>query len=260
MKNRSVRCSVGVIAALAVGLTVACGPAQVAVVLALEETGGEAGPLDDIEVRLLPYDRDAIFDSLSELASTPRPEVTAEQWAAREAVIQAQTEWREAEDRWNFLRDTVKKLTEELAELNPAMSTYRAIHLEYTRWEGELSQVERRVGSLFERYDSLHRATDTEAQAVRIVQQEWDDETFRDIGSVIDAKVEALGLPEAADTTGVEGPGVAVFQVPSGRYWVHARYRRPNDELYWNVEVTVARGDTEPIRLTESNAEVRVIF
>ena len=239
----------------------ACGPAQVAVVVQLEDAGGAPTPLDGIEVRLLPYDRDAIFDSLTALASAPRPEPTEEQRAARDARIQAQDEWLGAQDRWNTLRDTVKKLTDELAELNPVMNTYRRIHDQYTRLERELAQVERMQGSLFERFDSLDRATAAEAQMLEALQMEWDDEAFREIGSAIDAKVEASGLAEAADTTGAKADdGIVRFQLPPGTYWVHARHRRTHDELYWNVMVTVARGENEAVVLDESNAEAREIF
>lgn len=259
MKKRSTRIPVGVLAATC--LLAACGPAQVAVVVQLEDAEGAPTQLDDIEVRLLPYDRDAIFDSLTALASTPRPEPTEEQRAARDARIQAQDEWLGAQDRWNTLRDTVKKLTDELAELNPAMSTYRRIHDQYTRLERELAGVERTQESLFERFDSLDRATAAEAQMLEALQTEWDDEAFREIGSAIDARVEASGLAEAADTTGADG--VARFEdedVPPGTYWVHARHRRTHDELYWNMMVTLARGANDAVVLDESNAEVREIF
>ncbi len=258
MKKRSTRFPVGILAATC--LMAACGPAQFAVVVQLEDAEGEPTRLDDIEVRLLPYDRDAIFDSLTALASTPRPEPTEEQRAARDARIQAQDEWLGAQDRWNTLRDTVKKLTDELAELNPAMNRYRTIHAQYTRLERELAGVERTRESLFERFDSLDRETSAEAQMLEALQLEWDDEAFRDIGSVIEAKVEASGLDEAADTTGAKADGVARFQPPPGTYWVHARHRRTHDELYWNVMVTVARGENEAVVLDESNAEVREIF
>ncbi|MCE2398942.1 MAG: hypothetical protein J4F34_07935 [Gemmatimonadetes bacterium] len=258
MKKRSTRFPVGILAATL--LMAACGPAQIAVVVQLEDAEGAPAQLDDIEVRLLPYDRDAIFDSLTALASTPRPEPTEDQRAARDARIQAQDEWLGAQDRWNTLRDTVKKLTDELAELNPAMNTYRRIHAEYTRMERELARVDRAQGSLFERFDSLDRATSAEAQMLEALQVEWADEAFRDIGSVIDAKVEASGLAEAADTTGAKADGVALFEVPPGTYWVHARHRRTQDELYWNVMVTVARGENEAVVLDESTAEVREIF
>ena len=241
------------------------GPAQVAVVVQLEDVEGAPTRLDDIEVRLLPYDRDAIFDSLTALAPNPRPEPTEEQRAARDARNQAQDEWLGAQDRWNTLRDTVKKLVDELAELNPAMNTYRRIHAEYTRMERELARVNRMQWPLFERFDSLDRALRAEAQVLEARLDEWGDEAFRDLWSVINAKVEASGLAEFADTTGTKADGVALFhqhQVPPGAYWVHARRRRTHDELYWNVMATVARGENEAVVLVldESNAEVREIF
>ena len=52
----------------------ACGPAEVVVMMEIEVddpsgAGTVAQPLSDIEIRLLPYDRDAVFDSMKEKAS-----------------------------------------------------------------------------------------------------------------------------------------------------------------------------------------------
>ena len=75
---------------------------------------------------------------------------------------------------------------------------------------------------------------------------------------MVDALIEASGLEEAADTTGVDGG--ALVEVPPGQYWVHARYELPNDELYWNVPITVERGDPVVVRLSRANAIRRPIF
>ena len=239
----------------------ACGPARVSVVVELDDDdGGEPTLLDDVIVRLLPYNRDHIFDSLTTAASTPEPEIPPELLAAQAEIADAQQEWRNAEDRWSFLRDTLTKLNDELAELNPRMSRYKTIHDEWERWDREYQQVERGKASLFTRFDSLQRATNAEMEGIRIVQQDWADQAFQDVPLVIGARIEETGLEEVADTTGSDSAGVALFNVPPGEYWVYARHELPNHEFYWNVPVTVARGDPIVVRLTRENAEVRPIF
>ncbi|MXV94413.1 MAG: hypothetical protein F4Z92_00710 [Gemmatimonadetes bacterium] len=76
----------------------ACGPADVTVFVAL---GDEANPepLDAVEVRLLPYDRDQIFDSLASEAATPEPQIPPDLMAARDEIALAQQAWRDSENR-----------------------------------------------------------------------------------------------------------------------------------------------------------------
>lgn len=238
----------------------ACGPAQVTVVVKLDDEGGEPTLLDAVVVRLLPYDRDFIFDSLTAAASTPEPEIPPELVAAQEEIAAAQQVWRDAEDRWNFLRDTLNNLNEELADLNPRMSRYKTIHDEWERWNREYQQVDRRKASLFQRFDTLQRGTNEKMEEVRIVRRDWADRAFEDVGMVIEARLEETGLEENSDTTGVDAEGIARFEVPPGEYWVYARHELPNHEFYWNVPVTVARGEPALVELTPGNAEKRPIF
>ena len=56
----------------------ACGPTEVTINAQMEVSGAEGTevrPLADMEVQLLPFDRDAIFDSLAGEAGTPEPEI-----------------------------------------------------------------------------------------------------------------------------------------------------------------------------------------
>ena len=42
-----------------------------------------------------------------------------------------------------------------------------------------------------------------------------------------------------------------------GEWWVHARHDLPFQELYWNIPITVERGDPLPVQLTEATAQMR---
>ncbi len=253
------RTAFGLTAIFATLVLAACGPAHVTVTVKLDDEGGE-GPtlLDAVVVRLLPYDRDFIFDSLTAAADTPEPEIPPDLVAAQEEIADAQQAWRDAEDRWNFLRDTLNKLNEELAELNRGMTRYETIYDEWERWNREYQQVDRRKASLFQRFDSLQQETNEKMDAVRIIRQDWADQAFEDVGVVIDARFEETGLEEHADTTGVDGQGM--FEVPPGDYWVYARHKLPNHEFYWNVRVTAVRSEPNLVELTPGNAEKRPIF
>ena len=94
----------------------ACGPAEVVVTMEIDVAspdgeGMVTRPLSDIEVRLLPYDRDAVFDSMASAFGTPEPPIPEELIAERERVQEAQVEWQNNQNRWNLIRDTLQKLS-----------------------------------------------------------------------------------------------------------------------------------------------------
>ncbi len=231
----------------------ACGPAQLTVTV---EIDGEAG--DDLEVRLLPYDRDQVFDSLTQAAVDPEPEIPADLLAVRDEIAAAQQQWLDNETRWNTLRDTLAKLNDAMEGLNRAENRYRTIFREWSDLNAEYQRAERRVATDFERFESLQAAAIGRMDSMRVAQANWADQAFVDVDMVIGAKIEESGLEQATDTTDVEG--MALFEVPPGRYWVYTRYELPYDELYWNETVDVARGEPVELRLVRENAEVRPIF
>ena len=247
----------GLIATLALG---ACGQGEVVVVVELEDEGGEeATLLEDVEVRLLPYDRDHVFDSLIRNAPTPEPQIPPELVDAREEIAEAQRAWTAAEARAAELRDTIKTLQERLAGLNRAMNEYNRIFQQLDPMITELESLDRQVVGLFERFDELQKANIEQIDAIRIERENWEDQAFRDVGAVIDALVEQTGLEQHWDTTGAEG-ATRVDRLAPGRYWVYARYELPYDELYWNIPITVERGDPVVVRLNRANATLRPIF
>jgi len=246
------------LAVLASAVLGACGSAQVTVTVELQNESGETTVLEDVEVRLLPYDRDQIFDSLEAVADSPEPQYPPDLVAALDEVEEARQQWMDTENRWNMLRDTLNQLSEAMEGLNRGENRYREIFREWSGLESELQRAERRKDSDFGRFDELQQTSIGRSDSMKIVQADWAEEAFRDVGTVIAAKIEATGLDQAADTTGVAGQ--ATFAVPPGEYWIFARHRLPRDELYWNVRIEVVRGEPVELRLTRENAEVRRVF
>lgn len=241
----------------------ACGPGEVVVTAEIDVADPATGEridrqLSDLEVLILPYDRDQIFDSLASAASNPEPQVPEGLLQAQTAVAEAQSTWRELETRWNTLRDTLQTISSTLEEYTRGEARYRMLFNEFQDLEAQYAQVERQKDRAFQRFDSLSKANIAQAQAYRIEYDEWADDAFVDIEAVMLAKVRASGLDTAADTT--DASGVARMQVAPGSYWVHARYEEPYTELYWNVPVTVVRGEPVPVSLTRANAEQRPKF
>ena len=250
-------------AALAGSLALAaCGPADVSIYVAL---GGddEPQPLDGIEVQILPYDRDAIFDSLEAVAvaaGSPEPEMPEDLIAARDEIAAAQSAWRDEETRWGELRDRLQTINEELETLNQGERRYRELFAEWEDLNAVYEGAERNVGRLFEAFNDLQQATIGRFDSMRVVQGDWADQAFEDFEMVRFAKVEMSGLEAVYDTTGAEG--VADFDegVAPGAYWVHARYELVYDELYWNVPVNITTDEPFVLRLRRDNAELRPIY
>jgi hypothetical protein len=242
----------------------ACGPAEVVVSMEVEVPNPDGAgtiqlSLSDVEVQLLPYDRDAIFDSLTSASSTPEPQVPPELLAAREQVQAAQAEWDAAQRRWGLVRDTLQTLSAALEQYNRGEAQYLLLYREFQDFDGQLAGAERQMNAAFATFDSLQRGTIRSSDSVRILQDNWADDAFATVGDIFGAKQAAAQLDVAVDTTDATGVARENLRVRPGQYWVHARYAASAyTELYWNVPVTVVRGEPVQVSLTRANAQERV--
>jgi hypothetical protein len=243
--------------------TVACGPGQVAITAEIEvpdpeSEGTISAPLGEMEVQLAPFDRDAIFDSLAAAFPTPEPQVPADLLAAQEEIAAADAEWRAAEDTWASARDRQIQITQEMEGLNPAESRYLELYREFQDLEGRVSRAETQKDRAFERFTGLQEGFILRRDSMQIIKDQWADEAFASYFDVVLAKLEATGLEMVYDTT--DADGTALVDVPPGQWWIHARYEEAWSQLYWNVPVTVERGDPVQIRLDRGTATVRPIL
>lgn len=248
------------LAASAAFLLTACGPGTVVVTAENEVQDPVTGemqmrPLPSLEINLLPFDRDAVFDSLEAAASTPEPEIPADVLEAQNQIAAAQQNWRDTENRWNVLRDTLQKLNTEMDRYSRAEAQYRLLFADYQDLEAQYNQVEAQVEDAFQEYETLRQASAARAAEVRVQREEWANDAFATAGDIFTAKIRAAGLPAAADTT--DATGVTTIEVPPGQYWVYARYELPFTELYWNIPIEVIRGEPVEIRLNRANAQER---
>lgn len=237
----------------------ACGGAQAVITAELEvEDPGQgmvSRAIADLEVRLFPFDRDALFDSLSRAASVPEPAIPDSVLEAQAQVQAAQAQWRTLEARWNTLRDTLQTITDAMEGLSRGQARYRMLFNDFEDMESEYNQVERQRDQAFRAFTSLQEQSITAADAIRIRRETWADEAFADIGAAIDAKLEASGSEIMYDTT--DASGIVQFEVSPGEWWVSARYELPFTELYWNERIDLSRGEPFPLTLNRGNAEER---
>ena len=249
-------------ALLPLGLAACGGGPEVVVRTALQQDGAaEPVTLESLPVRLLPYDRDAIFDSLEAASPEPEPAIPPE-IAARQAEVQtAQSQWNVAEERWATVRDSMRLLSEDLKRREQqgqrATPQYQQAYRDYQRLEAEEKRVEQAKDQAFARFDEMQKSVLTAADSIRAVREAWADRAFADFDKVVAAKVKEAGREEMADTTGADG--TVRFKAPKGRWWVYARYALPYEELYWNVPIEVT-GDSATVTLSRENAQARPVL
>ena len=129
-----------------VGMTIllsACGGSQVAVQVLQE--GGEAGlqPVADLPVLFVPFDRDALFQTMASSAAEPEPQISADLQAALDSVTVLQTQWRTAETEWSEVRDELRQLSDRLQGMDQRSREYRELYDSFggmERREGNLDQ------------------------------------------------------------------------------------------------------------------------
>lgn len=241
----------------------ACGTGEVVVTAQVEvqNPDGEgmiSRPLDVLEVRLIPYDRDEVFDSMTSAAPSPEPEIPPRLLTAQQEVAEAQQAWRDADAEWNELRSDLQELSDRLNALSRGSAEYRVLFADFSAMEGRLSTVERQKDQAFDRFTALQSDIAEELDAVRVLRENWADEAFAEVLTVFTERERELGLETVFDTT--DATGTVRIQAPPGAWWVHARYSLPFEELYWNVPVTLNRGEPVQMVLEESNAQRRPIF
>ena len=240
----------------------ACGPAEIVVTMEIDVAnpdgeGMVTRPLSDIEIQILPYDRDAVFDSMASAFSTPEPPIPEELITERARVQEAQQEWTNYQDRWNLIRDTLQKLSTALEQYNRGESTYVVLFREWNDFDGELGDVERQMNRSFDNFTSLQEGTIEASNSTRMLRENWGDEAFAGAGEVFLAKLRASRLDAVADTTDASGIARQNLRVKPGEYWVHARYELTYTELYWNIPIEVTRGAPVQVSLSRANAEER---
>lgn len=246
------RSHVTALLALLLPVLAACGGGEVTVRVVTEGDTAQQ-PVEDLVLTFLPYDRDSIFDVLTEQASEPEPQLPEDLVDQYEQVQEAQQTWREAESNWAVLRDSLKNLSQQMEGLDRRSREYLQLFEQYNELEGQERQLNSQKDQLFERFDSLQKSTVSRADSMQAVISAWEEVAFEDYTDITDSILEERGVEIQEDTTGVDG--YATTRLPGGEWWAYTRYQLPFEELYWNLRVDTVFGDT--IILSRENAEVR---
>jgi hypothetical protein len=242
----------------------ACGPGQVAVTAEIDVPDPDAEgvmvtrPIADAVIQVIPFDRDKVFDSLTAAFGTPEPEIPPELLAAQEEIAAAQAEWNAAEANWGNGRDRLVEINAEMEPLNQAEARYITLYREFQDVEVRVAQAERVKDRAFQRFTDLQAGYIQRADSMSYIRNQWADEAFDSAFDVFVVKLREVGEEIVVDTT--DAQGYALIEVPPGEWWVHAYYEQAYSELYWNISITVERGDPAQVRLTRETAKIRPIL
>lgn len=229
---------------------------QLAVRAAAEGESGEVGR-GQLEIRLIPYNRDSIFSNMAEMAPAPEPEPPADLLELRDSITVAQELWREAEATWNDARSELQTLSERMKGMNRSSNEYFAAYERFDELDALEARTSRDKDQYFERFTELQSRYTERADSFAAVLTTWEDETFQGYREIVDSLEEEIGRTELFDTT--DAAGWALVSVPRGRWYVHTRFKLPFEELYWNVPYD-SEGGADTLILNNSNAETRLVF
>ena len=241
----------------------ACGPGTLQVSAEVDLVDPESGeqivrPIENLAVQVLPFDRDALFDSLTAAAPSPEPGFPEALQIMQDSLFDAQETQRLAESEWLALRERLQEISRELQQYTQAEARYRILFNEFNDLEARVSAAQRRQNEAFARVEAIQSRVLGELAEARILQEQWEDQAFADYTTILAARLRETGRDILADTT--DAMGQATVRPAPGEWWVHARYSLPTEELYWNIRVNVERGDPLQVRLSRQNAEARRIF
>jgi hypothetical protein len=233
----------------------ACGGGEVIVQAMAEAAEDQVRPIPGLPVRALPYDRDAVFDSLATAYGTPEPQVPADLAQLQDSMVRAQDAWRTSEGRWRTGRDSLRALQQRLDGMSRASGEYVVLFRRFSDLEGQVNAAQRTMDQEFRRFETLQSSYTSRAEEISRARDQWADAAYADFETAVGERLQGSRLAEVADTT--DENGIArLTRLKSGQWWIHARYDLPFEELYWNIPVTV-EGEQVQVQLTRETAEVR---
>jgi hypothetical protein len=247
--------------ALALG---ACGPGQVDVGTEVELVNPETGQptrqaLTNLPIQLVPFDRDEFFDELAARVGTPEPELPQSLRVVRDSIAQATEVWRQLDIEHTPLAAEVEALNREMAQYGTGEPMYQVIFRERNAATRIADEARARRDSAFAVVDRLQQQSNVEMERFRADLTAWENEAFAGYEEALIERMDDAGNEIVTDTTDADGR--ASFIVPTGEWWVYARFPYTLlEEFYWNVPIEVRRDAPTEIILNAGNAEVRDLY
>jgi len=201
---------------------------------------GHGEPIPGLEITALPFDAEAILDSLAAVSPAPRP--TFPGLEAELAAYRSPEDDRlaEASRPWLALHDSVSRLADSLNGMDRRGATYARSYARfrqlYARLQQRATERDRALEELRGEDVTLARRAQAASESLRV----WERDAY---SSYPEAAGEALDRrgQEAVRATADED-GVLHLELPPGNWWIVARRPDPENpfqEYFWNVPLTV---------------------
>lgn len=241
---------------LGLSLLSACGSSTPVQVRAAFQPGV---PLRGLEIAALPFDVDALLDTLARAASTPRPSFPDIEEQIREYRPRPR-DGRSVESdvtaAWLATRDSVARLSQSLSRMDRRAPAYRLAYDRFRELYGRYTarQAAREAGArrVFATDHALAARASRAADSLRA----WERVAYRAFPEL----AAALAASRPVRRARTDSAGTTRFDLPAGRWWIEARLPDPDNpfrELHWNAPISVTAGLPFAVPLLRANARDR---
>ncbi len=219
-------------------LTTGCGGGASPVLVRASMEHGES--IAGLEITALPFDAEAILDSLAADSPIPKPRFPRLEKELAAYLSPEDDRLAEASRPWLALHDSVSRLADSLNGMDRRGATYARMYARFRRLYARLQQRaterDRALEELRGEDVTLARRAQAASESVRV----WERDAY---SSYPDVAAEALDRrgQDAVRATADED-GVVHIELPPGDWWIVARWpdqENPFQEYYWNVPLTV---------------------
>jgi len=213
-------------------------------------------PLAGLEITVLPFDRDALRDSLAVASGVAKPSYDDLEAALLSYELPDLSHLETSFLPWQAIYDSVRRLADSLHEAGADRSNSYAAAYDRLR-----SQYQRLARSTVERDDAIreHVGDDKElamrAAAAADSLRAWEGAALASYPELVDSAIAmSMRSPQSGNTN---TEGVVEFTLVPGQWWIVAAWPDPKNpfrEEYWNVGLSVRLFGSKSIVLNSENS------
>lgn len=216
-------------------------------------------PLTGLEVTALPFDRDAIRDSLAAASEVPRPQFPELEVELAEYTPPDISGFDDSAVPWQVIHDSVQQLADSLMGVGTSRSptyarAYARLREQYRRLAESTADRNASIRARFGEYTDLANRAALAADILRA----WEGTAFAGFPELADSAMSTVG--RGIHNAETDSDGNAFFSLEPGKWWIVASCVHPQNpfkKYYWNVPVVVGRLGTRMVPLFDGNGASR---
>lgn len=204
----------------------------------------EGAPLPGLEIVAVPFNPDALLDSLAAAASIPRPVFAELESRLRNYLASGKDSSDTAPTQpieSTATRDSVLRLSAALRRMDRTAPGYRDAYARFRELYARYSAREAARENALRRQRTGGRTLAEQATHAADSLRRWERVAYRDFPRLARERAETAGHEARRVTT--DSGGRVTLDLPSGRWWLNARLADPANpflEYHWNVVLTTA--------------------